>query len=301
MRYETHMSAPTPILPMSIASWDAVPTQDDQAEAIRTVESGGIVLFPGLAFTLETAEQICPADTWKDEKSKSISLDLASGVLVGAQGAPADLERMRGVIRRFADASRQLIASVFPQYGRALVATPTTFRPSAAEHRETAWRQDDRRLHVDAFPRRPNRGARILRVFSNVNPRGEARIWRVGEPFEDVAQRFLPAIRPALPGSARLLDLLGRTRGRRSPYDHIMLQLHDRMKADALYQREARQSEVTFPSGCTWSCFSDQISHAVVRGQFMFEQSFYVPLSALQTPEQAPLRVLERLVGHRLT
>ena len=58
--------------------------------------------------------------------------------------------------------------------------------------RKQSVRADDRRLHVDAFPSRPNYGERILRVFTNVNPDGEPRVWRVGEPFEDVAPRFLP-------------------------------------------------------------------------------------------------------------
>lgn len=49
--------------------------------------------------------------------------------------------------------------------------------------RRAVGRADDRRLHVDAFPTRPNYGERILRVFANVNPAGVPRAWRVGEPF----------------------------------------------------------------------------------------------------------------------
>ena len=36
--------------------------------------------------------------------------------------------------------------------------------------RRTSWRKDDTRLHVDAFPTRPMRGRRIMRLFSNVHP-----------------------------------------------------------------------------------------------------------------------------------
>ena len=46
----------------------------------------------------------------------------------------------------------------------------TSYRPQPAVGRDVSWRKDDSRLHVDAFPSRPNRGERILRVFSNVNP-----------------------------------------------------------------------------------------------------------------------------------
>ena len=43
-------------------------------------------------------------------------------------------------------------------------------------------------------------GTRLLRVFCNVNPSGEPRRWRVGEPFEAHARRYLAAIGEPLPG-----------------------------------------------------------------------------------------------------
>ena len=39
-------------------------------------------------------------------------------------------------------------------------------------------------------------------------PHGEPRQWRVGEPFEDHARRFLPRARRTLPGEAWLLERL---------------------------------------------------------------------------------------------
>ena len=53
------------------------------------------------------------------------------------------------------------------------------------------------------FPSRPNHGERILRVFCNVNPRGDDRVWRVGETFESMARRLLPRVRPMYPGEAQ--------------------------------------------------------------------------------------------------
>jgi hypothetical protein len=35
-------------------------------------------------------------------------------------------------------------------------------------------------------------------------------------------------------------------------------------------------------------------------GQFAFEQTFYLPVSAMKNPERSPLRVLERLQGRTL-
>jgi hypothetical protein len=160
-------------------------------------------------------------------------------------------------------------------------------------------RADDRRMHVDAFPSRPNYGERILRVFTNVNPQGEPRVWRVGEPFEAVARRYLPRAKPYAPWQAKLLHRLHVTKRLRSEYDHLMLQLHDRMKADSEYQQKVSQVTMPFAAGSTWICFSDQASHAAMSGQHLLEQTLHLPVEALYDPERSPLRILERLT-HRV-
>jgi hypothetical protein len=137
-------------------------------------------------------------------------------------------------------------------------------------------------------------------VFANVHPAGVPRVWRLGEPFEAMAARFLPGIRRPLPGSAALLRGLRITRSRRSEYDHYMLRLHDRLKADLDYQRSAPQSEFHFPPGSVWICFSDQLLHAAMAGQFALEQTLHLPVAAQYDPATAPLRVLERLTGRAL-
>jgi hypothetical protein len=90
------------------------------------------------------------------------------------------------------------------------------------------------------------------------------------------------------------------TKSRRSAFDSLMLQLHDRMKADADYQVRAPQSRVDFPAGSTWVAFTDQVSHAAMAGQYQLEQTFLVPLGAMLDERQSPLRILERLKGRSL-
>ena len=138
-------------------------------------------------------------------------------------------------------------------------------------------------------------GRRILRVFSNVNPDGRPRSWRIGDDFESVARRFGAGLRLPLPGSAILLRLLRVTKTHRSPYDALMLQLHDRMKADTDYQAGAPQTSFAFPAGTTWVAFTDQVSHAAMAGQYQLEQTFLLPVDAMLDGERSPLRVLERL------
>jgi len=288
------------IIELDAQDW-ALADVDDAVKgaALRELEAGKVLYFPKLGFPLSEGEQRFLTPEVRDPKARNISLD-AQGRLKGAQGEHAVQTELAAMIGRFRAQSQTLIHSLVPHYTPALRLAPTSYRPMQVETRRQSVRADDRRLHVDAFPSRPNYGERILRVFTNVNPAGVPRVWRVGEPFEAAAQRFLPRIRPQLPGSAWLLNTLHVTKSPRSAYDHFMLGLHDAMKADENYQRDCPQETMPFAPGSVWVCFSDQTSHAVMSGQFMLEQTLFLPASGMVRPECAPLGILERLTGRAL-
>ncbi len=281
-------------------NWAATFSSDQQQQAITALETGKIILLPQLAFKLAPMEERFLSPQYVDSKAKNISYDLRGHTLRGVQGSRNDKEQLQTMMKRFAIQARQLIDHLFPLYQTAIVQARTSFRPVEISYRKTSYRKDDKRLHVDAFPATPNQGKRILRVFSNVNPRGEDRVWRVGESFETVAQRFLPSIRKPLAGSAKLLHLLKITKSRRTYYDHIMLQIHDRMKADEVYQQQAEQCEIRFAPRSSWIVQTDQVSHAAMSGQHVLEQTFYLPAAAMQDPQRSPLRILEKLMGELL-
>jgi hypothetical protein len=218
----------------------------------------------------------------------------------GAVGAAPALAELHAMILRYAEQSEAFALRLFPHYRGHLRRGNTSFRPVDVAGRTTSWRQDDTRLHVDAFPSNPMHGTRLLRVFCNVNPNGKPREWRVGEPFEAHARRYLAAIPRPLPGSAWLLEKTGITKRRRTEYDHLMLQLHDRAKADAEFQRSSPQARVDFAPGTTWVVFSDQVLHAALGGQHMMEQTFYLDAAQQRRPEVSPRGVLERLLGRQL-
>ena len=98
------------------------------------------------------------------------------------------------MIARFAADAAALVGALFPRYAPYLKRARTSYRPHSRHRPRVSWRKDDSRLHVDAFPSRPNRGERILRVFCNVNPRGEDRVWRVGERSRRWRGALLPRI-----------------------------------------------------------------------------------------------------------
>ena len=283
---------------IDIQSWQPSVRPALSEQLALTLEQGKVIYLPQLPFQIAESEQIFFSPEWLSGKRKNISLE--GNEVRGATGSPDLLEQMGNMIYRYSEKSACLINRLFPNYTRHLNTARTSFRPGNVEGPPPSWKKDDPRLHVDAFPSRPNHGERILRVFTNVNPAGVPRVWRVGEPFEDAAKRFLPQIPRPLPGAARLLHALNITKRPRSEYDHIMLHLHDRMKADLDFQKNVPQQTVPFAPGSTWICFSDQVLHAAMSGQFMFEQTFHLPISGQYHPELSPLKVLERLQGRKL-
>jgi len=55
-----------------------------------------------------------------------------------------------------------------------------------------------------------------------------------------------------------------------------------------------------FPPVSTWLCFTDQVLHGVLSGQYMLEQTFYLPVQAMHDPEKSPLRILEEITRRSL-
>ena len=285
------------IVALDLDAWRPALAPGVQESAVHAIEDGGVLVLPRVNFSLAERERRFLSSAWSDGRAKNISLDGTR--LKGARGAPGDLSELTAMIARFAHNAADLVVTLFPRYAPYVQRARTSFRPEPAVGRNVSWRKDDSRLHLDAFPSRPTHGERILRVFSNVNP-AQDRVWRVGEPFEAVARTFLPRIRDPLPGSATVLAALRVTKSPRSAYDHLMLNLHDRAKEDLAYQRDCVQEVVHFAPGTTWLCFSDQVMHAAVSGQYMLEQTIHLPLTAQYDPAKAPLAILERLTGRTL-
>jgi hypothetical protein len=284
------------ILTLGLQDWsDAV----GETGWIAAAEAGQVLYFPRLAFSLSAAEQALLRPGLLADRVRNISLD-GEGRLKGVAGGAQVEACVLPLVSRFASQARNLVRGLFPAYDAHLKAAPTSLRPTQVSTRKQSVRADDRRLHIDAFPSRPNRGERILRVFSNVNPQGEPRIWRVGEPFEAVARRYLPVARRYSGWEASVLHRLGITKSLRSEYDHLMLQLHDQMKADEEYQRSSPQQTMPFPTGSTWVCFSDQTVHAAMAGQYLLEQTFHLPVARQYDPDASPLAILTRLMGRPL-
>jgi len=280
--------------------WEGPFDPEWRTRALAALEGGQVLFLPHLAFEPQAEERRFLASDALDETRKNISLDPATGTVHGTSAQGDERTRLAAMLDRFGRQAEGLIRGLLPRYAPALERARTSFRPAEIAGRSYVPRKDDTRLHVDAFPTRPLRGRRILRLFANIAPDGAPRDWRVGEPFEDFAAKFLPRVRAGLPGQGWILQQVGLTRGRRSPYDFLMLGLHDAGKLDSEYQRTKAGTAVSFPAGSVWLCFTDSVLHAALAGHCALEQTFHLPVAAMAAPELAPLRVLERLAGRAL-
>ncbi len=268
--------------------------------AAEVLEAGGVVVFPHRPFALSTAETRMLDPAIADGRSKNISLDPATGQVSGSALDEEGRTTLAAMIARFAQTADALLTGLTPRYAPALQQRRTSFRPEAIANRALSRRKDDRRLHVDAFPANPVQGRRILRVFANVHPAGEPRVWNVGEePFETVATRFRSRL-TARARTAALKAAVGVTKGRQTPYDQMMLQLHDAAKLDDGYQASASSRRLDLPAGSMWIVFTDAVMHAALSGQHAFEQTYLLPVKAMHDEAASPLRVLERLTGRAL-
>ena len=296
----TEPGAISPVFEFGDTQWHVNDKPTSRTGAEAQLEQGGVLLFPKLAFALTPDEQRFLDPRWADPSSKNISIRGTEAKLKGALGSADEQAALQRMIVRYRDRAQALINYVLPHYRERIKQGNTSFRPMDVTRAPRSWRQDDARLHVDAFASNPMQGRRLLRVFSNVNPHGRDRVWRVGEPFAAFAARYAPSIKRPMPGAHWALHAFKVTKARRSLYDHWMLALHDLAKSDPHYQRHAPQQQILFAPGTTWVVFSDQVLHAAMGGQYMFEQTFMLNPEHQLDPQTAPSAQLKRLLGFSL-
>jgi len=291
------------------------PSLDSPADRGRwlceQLESGNLLFFPENPFPLspEEREFLLGLRQTGARVHKNIAYRPLEDRLTGLdrQESLEHAERLRAILRKFSEDVAQSLRELLPAYAGGLRRDFASFRPLEERGRPLRLRARNDLLHTDAFPTRPTRGDRILRVFTNLNP-NEARVWHTSETFEALAHRFardagLPASHSPLTthhSLLRLVRLLGIPAVGRSPYDQFMLRFHNFLKENQSFQETCPKQRWEFPPGSAWLVFTDMVSHAVLSGQFAVEQTFIVPRAAMVLPHKAPIAILETMCGYPL-
>ena len=274
------------------------------------LEHGQILFFREPPFDFPAADQkFLLEQEWSELRMhKNVSYRPSEDSLRGVSGDRETISRLQSIMRNYSAQVTQFLEKFLAPYAGKWNQDFASFRPLEEEGRDLPLHKRNDLLHVDAFPSRPTRGARILRVFTNLNPE-KPRVWRTTEAFEILARRYaggagLQDIAEDNSFLSRTVQDFGSKLGfgviGRTPYDMFMLRFHDFLKENEEFQRDCPKTELEFPPRATWLVFTDCVAHAVMSGQYAIEQTFLIPPKALVALEVAPYRILGNIAGRAL-
>jgi hypothetical protein len=294
------------------AGWVRPEQQETRARAYcELLERGQILFFRDLPFHLPTVDrEFLLMQEWAELRlHKNISYRPNEDVLKGVTGKAETVERLHTILRNYSAQVIEFLTKFLSPYADRWILDFSSFRPFEEERRGLPLHKRNDLLHVDAFPSRPTRGGRILRVFTNLNP-SKPRVWNVTGPFEALARQYamdagLRQIAEDDSYVSRTVQHLGAKLGfagfGRTPYDMFMLRFHDFLKENTAFQADCEKVHLQFPPLSTWVVFTDGVAHAAMSGQYAIEQTLLIPPQALVAPEHAPYRILETIAGCPLT
>lgn len=273
------------------------------------LERGKILFFDCAPFDLpiEHREFLLSARQENTRLHKNISYRPGQNVVRGFPKNDAEnYNRLREIMRDYSARVTNFLDDFLKPYAEKRQLDYASYRPIEEAGRRLSLHKRNELLHVDAFPSRPTRGGRILRVFTNINPT-TARIWQIGEDFETLAREYAfdagldkfkspSPVKKAFYQTAKLMNKIGLSVvPDRSDYDRFMLRFHDYLKENTTYQNESRKTRLEFPPGSAWLVYTDGVPHSVLSGQFALEQTFIIPFDSLVSPQNSPAGVLETM------
>jgi hypothetical protein len=274
------------------------------------LEAGNILFLPRspIVIPAEDRELLLGRKQTSSAYHKNIAYrpaeDRVTGLDASEQKEAAELRRL---LSDYSRRATEFLGKFLSPYAGKWKLDYASYRPIEEKGRPARVHARNDLLHFDSFPTRPTNGARILRLFTNINP-AQNRVWVTSQTFEAFGPRLARgvglldvgsgSVSRAVRSVARALRLPVK---QRPPYDQIMHRCHNAMKEDAGFQANAQKNQWEFPPDSTWMVFTDCVSHSVLQGQYALEQTFLIPQNALVRAEVSPLAILERLAGKRLT
>jgi len=296
--------------------WSDLKVSEERARwCCSQLEDGHVLLLERIPFDLPEADlQFLRSQQQSDSSlHKNISYRPSQDQLRGFKAkAQEEVQHLHQVMHNYSVEVVKFLSQLLVPYSRHWKLDFASFRPLEERGRDLPLHKRNDLMHVDAFPGRPTRGARILRCFTNINP-SESRTWLIGDHFPEVAKRYAIdaglkkfAQRGSAPATmlrkliAPLQRVMPIRTADRAPYDQFMLRLHDYLKENTEFQREGAKFRVEFRPYSTWIAFTDGVPHAALSGRLALEQTLIIPVNALVSAEKSPLRNLEELAGRQL-
>jgi hypothetical protein len=294
----------------------AKPSDEKAREYCAHLERGDILFIPGIPFDIphDDLQFLLQQRQSGGAFHKNVAYRTNEDRLTGFAGEnAADAERTRAIMRSYSQSATRLLSTLLAPYREDWKLDYASYRPLEEDGRDLSLHKRNDLLHTDAFPSRPTNGDRILRFFTNINP-SVPRKWMTTSPFDALAQQFagkqggcpLPeplgasTVQSTLRGIKQVARSVGIPITVRSPYDDFMLRFHNFLKENSDFQKNCPKDYWDFPPNTCWMVYTDMTSHAVLSGQYALEQTYIISRHAMVTPEKAPVRILEKMVGAAL-
>jgi hypothetical protein len=271
------------------------------------LERGEVIYFAQCPFPIPQGDdrQFLFEQTLGGRVHKNIAYDPASDQASGyTRHSAAQAERLRGLLAEFAGTATRWLGEQLPGYAARWELDRVSYRPAEEATRVLRLKARNDLMHVDAFPSRPTQGWRILRLFVNLNLT-DPRIWVTSDPFARLLERFGRTV--GLPSSQQLslgnrlrnglLRLFRPNKRPRTVYDSFMLKFHDFLKANEEFQERGPKRHWSFAPGSAWLAITDTCSHAVLRGRYALEHSYFLDPQSLALPDESPAALLARACG----
>lgn len=278
----------------------------DPSYAAR-LERGEILEFPTCPFPLPDGDDMAflLSQSLGSSAHKNISYTPRTDRLAGYRRQPrAQVERLQSLLSDFSRVATSWLSATLPRYAACWNIDQVSYRPEEEATRKLRQTARNDLLHVDAFPNRPTNGHRILRLFVNINP-SEPRVWVTSDNFARLLELYGKEV--GLPASSRaswtgrlkseIVRLFRPGRRPRSAYDEFMIRFHNFLKGNDQFQERCFKRFWNFQPGSTWMVMTDTCSHAVLRGRYALENSYFVAPESLALPEESPPALLARRAG----
>lgn len=240
----------------------------DKTRYCKELEVGNILFFPTcpIPFPQDDLDFLLSQKQTGATHRKNIAYKPSSNKITNfVHSSPEQSDRLLAVMKSYSFHVISLLRELLAPYSSQWKLDYASFRPFQEKGRALRTRARNDLLHVDAFPSRPMHGGRILRFFTNINPK-ESRCWTTSDPFPLLAKRFGGKDVPfpsGITGSPlqKLSSLLKKTAKQcklpvtlRSPYDTFMLELHNFLKENTHFQETCPKNYFEFPPTILLDC-----------------------------------------------
>jgi len=209
-----------------------------------------------------------------------------------------DAARFKDFLKEFQNAAERTIISFVPQWQGKLIPDRVCWRPWEMATRRIRWTARDDLFHVDHFSKRPSNGRRLIRFFMNLG-RTDPIVWAETDPLARLIEQ---GRKYGLPEVFRFSEKLRKNslgkntwwidRQTTSVHDMVLNSIHHGLKHDEAFQESARRRLTNYAPGSAWIAMTDACCHSILRGKWLVDVTWFLPLEACLSPDLAPSNLL---------